>query len=230
MLLYYITDRSQFPGNEAERRHSLLKKIGEAARWGVDLVQLREKDLLPRELELLAREAVRIFHLNQNGTQNRKAATGFLINSRSDVALACGADGVHLRSDDLSPVAVRSLWKSRARTPVPTNLGQPAIIGVSCHSRAEVAHAASDGADFVVFAPVFEKKTQADSHPAGLDALRQACQEGIPVLALGGVTLANAHSCLEAGAAGIAGIRLFQENDITTVVQTLRELSPHTGS
>jgi len=223
LLLYYITDRTQFPGNEAERRHALLKKIAEAACCGVDFVQLREKDLSSRELESLARAAVELLRRDRKpGTENREPGTGLLINSRSDVALACGADGVHLRSDDLLPVEVRSLWKCRAST-------RP-IIGVSCHSRAEVARAASDGADFVVFAPVFEKRTEANSRPSGLDALRQACREGIPVLALGGVTLQNARACLEAGAAGIAGIRLFQENDISVVVRRLRELSPHTRS
>jgi len=79
--------------------------------------------------------------------------------------------------------------------------------------------AAAAGATFAVFAPVFEKK---NVPTAGLAALRQACEAKIPVFALGGVTLANAHSCLEAGASGIAAIRLFQENDIGAVVHRLR--------
>lgn len=93
-------------------------------------------------------------------------------------------------------------------------------IAVSCHSPKEVNEAAAAGAAFAVFAPVFEKK---NSSPAGLTLLKQACQASIPVLALGGVTLDNAHSCLDAGAAGIAAIRLFQENNIEQVVRSLRE-------
>jgi len=79
--------------------------------------------------------------------------------------------------------------------------------------------AADAGASFAVFAPVFEKK---DARPTGLNLLRESCQTSIPVLALGGVTLSTAQSCLEAGAAGIAAIRLFQENDIAEVVRSLR--------
>jgi thiamine-phosphate pyrophosphorylase len=93
---------------------------------------------------------------------------------------------------------------------------------VSCHSPAEVIQAATQAAIFAVFAPIFEKKGIPGTQPAGLSALRQACAANIPVVALGGITLANAHSCLAAGAAGIAAIRLFQENNIAAVVQRLR--------
>ena len=96
------------------------------------------------------------------------------------------------------------------------------MIGVSCHSLEEVEKAAEQGASFAVFAPVFEKKDAPSTPAAGLAHLRKACQAKIPVLALGGVTLSNARSCLDAGAAGIAAIRLFQENDIRAVVKQLR--------
>jgi thiamine-phosphate pyrophosphorylase len=82
--------------------------------------------------------------------------------------------------------------------------------------------AASNGADFAVFAPVFEKKDSPETKGAGLDQLREACRQKIPVLALGGITLENAVACVDAGAAGIAAIRLFQENDIAEVVRRLR--------
>jgi thiamine-phosphate pyrophosphorylase len=81
--------------------------------------------------------------------------------------------------------------------------------------------AETDGADLAVFAPVFEKKDAPGARPTGLTQLQEACRAKIPVLALGGVTLPNAPSCLAAGAAGIAGIRLFQENEIAQVVETL---------
>jgi thiamine-phosphate pyrophosphorylase len=96
------------------------------------------------------------------------------------------------------------------------------LIAVSCHSAEEVIQAAAQAATFAVFAPVFEKKDVPGTEPAGLTALHQACEANIPVLALGGITLANARSCLAAGAAGIAAIRLFQENNIAAVVQRLR--------
>ena len=97
-----------------------------------------------------------------------------------------------------------------------------AVIAVSCRTSSDVLRAESEGADFVVFAPIFEKKDAPSAPPRGLSALRAACAAKIPVLALGGVTLENAASCLAAGAAGIAGIRLFQENKIEDVVRVLR--------
>ena len=204
MLLYYITDRTQFCGDEASRWRQLLAKIGEAVRCGVDYVQLREKDLSSREFELLAREALDAVRTNSTKTK-------LLINSRSDVALAGGADGVHLRSDDISVRDARSIAARAGK--------QEWIVGVSCHSQEEVTKAQADGADFVVFAPVFGKP---NTPAAGVDALREACKSPIPVLALGGVALENVRSCIAAGAAGVAGIRLFQEHDIATVVSALR--------
>jgi thiamine-phosphate pyrophosphorylase len=208
LLLLYITDRKQFPGNENARQSALLAKIAEAAFCGVDFIQLREKDLPTRDLETLARAA-------RLGTENREPPTALLINSRSDVALACGADGVHLPADDLSPSDVRRIWAKAGHTTRP-------LITVSCHSADEVARAASDGADFALFAPVFEKKDAPHVSPAGFDQLREACRQKIPVLALGGITLENARACLDAGAAGIAAIRLFQENNIADVVRLLK--------
>jgi thiamine-phosphate pyrophosphorylase len=228
-LLYYITDRRAFPGDERSRRRRLLEKITEAARAGVDYIQLREKDLSSRELESLAREAVSIIHeSSQLRTEKRVLRTTLLINSRTDVALAVQADGVHLRSDDIRPQEVRAAWaKCGAGTPfgklragsARQDSPRDPLIGVSCHSPEEIVEAAASAATFAVFAPVFEKQ---DAHPTGLTLLRDACQTNIPVLALGGITLANAHSCLAAGAAGIAAIRLFQDNDIATVVKQLR--------
>src|SRR6266851_312373 len=96
--LYYITDRSQFVGDEPTRRRHLLDKIAEAALCGVDYIQLREKDLSTHDLELLAREAVVTIRQNQSPPTNRTPSTRLLINSRTDVAIAAGAQGVHLRS------------------------------------------------------------------------------------------------------------------------------------
>ncbi len=228
-LLYYITDRSAFFGDEPTRRRCLLEKISEATRAGVDYIQLREKDLSGRELESLAREAVRI--ITGLRTENRELRTALLINSRTDIALAVEANGVHLRSDDISQQDVKQIWsicgagtpfdKLRAGSTRKTS-PQPPVIGISCHSPEEVIQAAANGASFAVFAPVFEKKDAPGTRPTGLAQLEQACQAKIPVFALGGITLSNARSCLEARAAGIAAIRLFQENDIAAVVKELR--------
>jgi thiamine-phosphate pyrophosphorylase len=212
LLLYYITDRSQFAGDETARRSRLLATVVEAARCGVDYIQLREKDLSTRDLEILAREAVQ--HLR---TENQKLKTVLLINSRSDIALASGAQGVHLRSDDISPSEVKKILTLSGCTP------GPVTVGVSCHTRAEVARAAQEGADFAVFGPVFEKE-RGYTRPVGLEALREACQERIPVLALGGITLENAEACMQAGATGIAAIRLFQQKAMDKVVAALRDM------
>jgi thiamine-phosphate pyrophosphorylase len=218
-LLYYITDRTALAADETNRRRRLLEKIAEAARAGVDYIQLREKDLSGRELEALARDAVGV--VQQLRTENRELRTRFLINSRTDVALAAGADGVHLRADDLSPEVVRAIW-GPACNAVRGDCAQVPTIGVSCHSPTDVIRAQAFGASFAVFAPVFEKKATPNATPAGLDLLKQASQARIPVLALGGITLSNAASCLEAGARGIAAIRIFQVNDVAAVVRELR--------
>jgi thiamine-phosphate pyrophosphorylase len=208
LLLYYITDRMQFPGGERERRERLLEKIAEAARCGVDYVQLREKDLPTRDLETLAREAVK--RIRASGGRPR-----LLINSRTDVVLAAGGDGVHLRFRDVSPEDVRKIWHT-AKGP-----GEP-IVAVSCHNEAEVAAAEKAGADFVVFGPVFGKRDATEMSAAGPDLLRTVCPSNIPVFALGGVTVENAAMCADAGAKGVAGIRLFQENNVAAVVARLR--------
>jgi thiamine-phosphate pyrophosphorylase len=215
-LLYYITDRSQFPGDEGARRPALLAKVAEAARAGVDYIQLREKDLSARELETLARQVVAAVRENSPSTR-------LLINSRMDVALAAGADGVHLRAGDVTPHEVRQVLEVSAHRPQATD---HFLVAASCHTAADVILAESEAADFAVFAPVFEKKGLAkkDTQPTGLAALREACRAKIPVLALGGVSLENAASCRNAGAAGIAAIRLFQENRIEDIVRALRAL------
>src|SRR5713226_5391862 len=172
---YYITDRTQFAGDERARRRHLLDKIAEAARCGVDYVQLREKDLSPRDLELLARDAVITIRQNQSRLTGRTPFPGralssrLLINSRTDVAIATGADGVHLRSDDVSPRDSRELWTKSKRTMCGAGAlareNPPPIIAVSCHSEADVLHAKENAADFAVFGPVFEKS---NALPGGL--------------------------------------------------------------
>lgn len=216
MLLYYITDRKGLPGTDLEQRELLICRIADAARADVDYIQLREKDLSARELERLAREAVQ-------AVRDNSAATKMLINGRADVALACGADGVHLPAGDLAASEVRTLWmRCCKRAP---------LIGVSAHSIADVRCAQAQGGDFAVLAPIFEK-AQSATPGIGVDALRVASRahgnaagpDHFAVLALGGVTVANAKFCVEAGASGVAGIRLFQRGDVFETVRRLRRL------
>lgn len=233
MLLYYITDRCQFSGDDAAQRLRLVDKIAEAAAAGVEYIQLREKDLPARAVEELAREAVNIVRAanEKRATRHERRPTKFLINSRADLALACGADGVHLRADDIPPADARAAWSNAISRNQKLETRNP-LVAVSCHSAREVALAESQGADFVVFAPVFEKSGSAG---VGLAALREACHRAafpspntedrrapsMPVLALGGITVENARDCVQAGAAGIAAIRLFQENNVAAVVAAL---------
>ena len=205
--LCYITSRRQFPGNPDEQMRRLLHKIEECVAAGIDYIQLREKDLSTRALESLAAAAARLFP--SDGAK-------LLINSRIDIALACGAHGVHLPANDLSASEARAVL-ARGGCVHP-------VIGVSVHSVEELAYAEAHGADFAVFATVFEKDGRRIDD--GLKRLVQASAKpnrDRPVLALGGVTLENARQCIDAGADGIAAIRLFQENDAAKVVAQLRD-------
>ncbi len=224
MLIYYITDRSQFVGTEAERRRQLLRTIRMAAAAGVDYIQLREKDLRIRELELLACEALQ--QIRAEGPSR------LLINHRTDVALAVGADGVHLTGTDIAASDAHTL----AAESRPTS---KFLIAASCHSAEQVRLAEAHGADFVVLAPIFEK-ANTPLKGLGLGELRRAARKdherdrrveagdnrGIfPVFALGGVDLERAPLCAAAGAAGIAGIRLFQQSlDLPELVRSLRTI------
>jgi thiamine-phosphate pyrophosphorylase len=213
MLLYYITDRKAFAGDESAQRTALLRRIADAARAAVDYVQLREKDLAPAEIELLARAARGVI-------RDESTATKLLINSHADVALAVGADGVHLPAGFPPADEIRDQWLRHSDS-------EP-VIGVSAHTIGEVEQAASDAADFAVLAPIFEK-VATGARGIGLELLREACAGSrIPILALGGVNLGNARACVEAGAAGIAGIRLFQQGDVSRTVHALRDLVCHT--
>jgi thiamine-phosphate pyrophosphorylase len=217
LLLYYITDRRQLSDNEGDSRQLVLKSIQRAAEAGVDFIQLRERDLPGRALFELATAAVEI--VNQVNA-SCAAQTRLLINSRIDVALASGAAGVHLRADDISAADARSVMLAAGQ--------RGPVIAVSCHSMREVELAEGQGADFAIFGPVFEK---AGSLAHGLNALEQVCRSRravnprMPVLAIGGVDAENAAACVAAGAEGIAGIRLFQREDVGEIIARLRSLT-----
>jgi len=177
MIRCYVTDR---------RQGDLLVSVKAAVHDGVEIIQLREKDLDARQLfDLLCR-------VRDTAAGSR---TKVLVNDRLDVALAAGVDGVHLPGHGLPTARIR---------PFVTTLGR------SIHSAEEGIEAARDGADFVIFGPIFESPGK---KPVGLDALRAVTAAvKIPVLAIGGITHENTTLVVEAGAAGIAAIRLFQKD------------------
>jgi len=184
MQLYYITDRLSLD-------RDLIDVVAEALEAGVDFIQIREKDLAPRDLYDLA---VRIKNLaNPHGTR-------ILVNERLDIALAAGLDGVHLPAFHAPIRALRAA------------ANRPVTIGVSCHTNQEVADADGASAELVVYAPIFTPASKpALTQPAGLSTLAAVCAAfRVPVFALGGVTEERVRPCLLAGAAGVAGISLFQ--------------------
>jgi thiamine-phosphate pyrophosphorylase len=170
---------------------------------GVDFIQLREKDLAAPALQLLAREVVAAI-----GRSRSKLLVNIPGPEWAAQALVAGADGVHLAGKP-APGAARRIRQAFR------SAGREAIISVPCHSLEDVVVAAQEQVDLVLFSPVFEKFSKEGSVAQGLEGLRLACAaaRGIPVLALGGVTAADAADCVAVGAAGIAGIRLFCGDD-----------------
>ena len=184
-ILYYITDRKRLAGCP------LTNKIKRAISCGVDFIQIREKDLPDKALFELACKAVSLA---------RNSKSKIIVNGRADIALAAGAHGVHLPASALKISDLRS-W-------LPASF----LIGASTHSAKEAYLAVSSGADYMLLGPVFRTESKAAfGPPLGLVRLKQACLSlHAPVIGLGGIRARSAGSVLEAGAAGIAGISLFQ--------------------
>lgn len=203
-LLYYITDRHALLARTGEGGppNDLLTVIEQAIAAGVDLIQIRERELPTRPLLSLVEAAV---------TRAHDTPSRILVNDRLDVALAAGAQGLHLPTHGFPVAEVRGRYPDL-------------LLGASCHNLEELRQAEQGGADFAVFGPVFETASKmAYGPPLGLEKLAEAVQAvRIPVLALGGINLANAADCLRAGAAGLAAISLFQ--NATNLPETVGHL------
>lgn len=218
-LLCYVTGRHNLPGLTPETSlAALAQKIGQVASAGVDWVQIREKDLTAGDLAALTREVLRS---TAKAASSKAGGVRVLVNDRLDVALSEGAGGVHLGEKSLPVQEAKRLWRS---SPLQNPGASDFLFGVSCHSLEAAKDAESFGADYIFFGPVFATPSKtAFGAPQGLEGLTQVCRAvSLPVIAIGGITLENATSCIDAGAAGIAAIRLFQEAlDIPSAVSKL---------
>jgi thiamine-phosphate pyrophosphorylase len=183
-VVHLVTDRALVP--------DLGHHVGQVLRGlppGRVAVQLREKGLAGGALLALARSLA---------AACRQHGQLLLVNERVDVALACGADGVHLPGDAVGADRARRL------------LGPGALVGVSCHSADEVGQAWAAGADYASFGPVWATPSKAGlGEPVGLERLAEASHLGLPLVALGGVEPARARRAFQAGAAGVGAIRAW---------------------
>jgi thiamine-phosphate pyrophosphorylase len=191
VLICLVTDRRRLVATaaaDADATGCLIAQVRHAVDAGVDLIQIRERDLEARALAQLVTDVL---------AMTRGTATRVVVNDRLDVALACGADGVHLRGDSLSIAAARRLAPA------------PFLIGRSVHAPDEAA--AADGADYLIAGTVFASASKSFAPPqlgvSGLRALVAAAPA--PVLAIGGITLNCVAAVAESGAAGVAAIGMF---------------------
>jgi thiamine-phosphate pyrophosphorylase len=209
-VLCCVTDRRGLSAaDEVVAARAIQDQVARVAAAGVDWIQVREKDLATRQLLQLVSAAVKVVSV---------FSTRIIVNDRLDVALAAGAAGVHLGGESL-PVAEVSLWKKAGR------VSAEFLVGASCHSLEAASAAERDGADYLFLGPVFATPSKVQyGLPLGLERLRETCAAiRIPVLAIGGINIENAASCIQAGAAGIAAIRLFQGGEAAdSIVKRLK--------
>ena len=184
---------------------NILQLFQAAVAAKVSLFQIREKSLPARVLYELTTRAAEI---------TRGSQTRLLVNDRSDIARAAGADGVHLTTHSLPPDVVRRIY------------GPEFLLGVSTHSFEAARDAAKGGADFVVFGPMFETESKrVYGAPQGLEKLSEVTSElrEFPVVAIGGIRLDNVEKCFDAGASGVAAIRLLNDaGSLELIVEKIR--------
>lgn len=210
-MVCYVTDSSSL--NSPDLGAALSAKIRIAVAAGADWIQIREKRMCGRDLIAAARAAVAI------AAERRDSRAKVIVNDRLDVALASGAHGVHLAGDSM-PVREIVSWRRAGNAPPEFS------IGASCHSFADARAAESSGADYVFLGPILDTPSKRGyGAPLGVETLANACRTArIPVIAIGGVDETNASDCLRAGAAGIAAIRMFQENDAAEIERIISKI------
>lgn len=189
-IVYCISEGLADDSNFPQIKEDIIGKIRHAAACGVSMFQIREKNLSASKLFELSRAAA---------LAARETGVVLLVNGRADIALAAGADGVHLPADGLPAAELRS------------SMPEGFIIGVSTHSTEEVTAAKAEEADFAVFGPVYASPGKSDV--VGIEALAKICRqvEPFPVIALGGVNESNADEVLRHGASGFAAIRYLND-------------------
>lgn len=200
LLLYAVTDRSWLGD------HDLVDQVEETILAGTTIVQLREKELSDKDF--LA-EAVKVQSVCQ------KHNIPFIINDNLEVAIACGADGIHVGQSDLAANQVRE------------RLGKDKIIGVSAQTVEQAILAEQMGANYLGVGAVFSTSTKLDASDVSFDTLRQICKAvSIPVIAIGGI---NAHNLLQLSGSGVNGVAvvsaIFAQNDISKATRELRQLA-----
>lgn len=189
-IIYLITKGEATPANFDDASRQILDIVSVAVARNIPLIQIREKHLTAKLLFELTVKVVDI---------TKGSRTRVLVNDRADIGVAAGADGVHLTSRSLSAEIIRKTF------------GSEFIIGASTHNIDEAMAAVREGADFIVFGPVFETPGKSDA--VGLSTLSKVCDKlkPFPVIALGGIDIENYRSTSDAGAKGFAAIRALND-------------------
>ncbi|XP_027336561.1 thiamine biosynthetic bifunctional enzyme TH1, chloroplastic [Abrus precatorius] len=204
LLLYAVTDS----GMNRKWGRSIAEAVKAAVEGGATIVQLREKDAETRDFLDAAKVCLKIC---------RSLGVPLLINDRIDVALACDADGVHVGQSDMPARLARTL------------LGPEKIIGVSCKTPEQAQQAWIDGADYIGCGGVYATNTKANNRTVGLDGLKEVCKASkLPVVAIGGIGLSNAHAVMEIGVPNLKGVgvvsALFDRECILTETRNLHAI------
>jgi thiamine-phosphate pyrophosphorylase len=198
--LYVIID------SRAAGGRSLVDVAAEAAKGGADIIQLREKDAAAREIVDLGRAVKKaVVAVSKDAL--------FIINDRPDIALACGADGVHIGQDDIPPDAARAV------------IGKDKVLGISTHSLEQAFAARKSGADYIGVGPVFSTPTKPDYKAVGLGLVREVRKAvNIPFVAIGGISADNIGQVIDAGAQRIAVVRaVCGAGNIAAAAKALKE-------
>ena len=193
-LLSLVTSRRRLCWTGRRSVVTLLELVSAAVTAGVDLIQVREPDLSDLELFRLVAECVDLA---------RGSSTAVLVNDRLDIALATGADGVHLKECSVSPSLIRS------------HAPEGFLLGRSVHATEDAVRIGEEGeVDYLQFGTVYSSRSKPESEACGIDVLEETVRTvSLPILAIGGITVDNSFEVFCAGAAGVAAIGLFADGE-----------------